>query len=204
MNTINISASKFKTKRPLILIMLTCILPILASYTAFYLLPKRENTVNHGILVNPQRDIPEIKLLENKSLYDFKGKWILLIANSSNCDDKCAKKLYIMRQLRHTQGKEAGRIVPIWLITDNNPVSEQLSKAYADDIGAVKFLRLQQDATSISNTNNVYNWLNIGDIKNNIYLIDPQQHLMMYYNEKHEPKGMIKDITKLLKWSRVG
>ena len=37
-----------------------------------------------------------------------------------------------------------------------------------------------------------------------VYLIDPLGYLMMYYAPEAEPKGMLKDLKKLLKYSRFG
>jgi len=37
-----------------------------------------------------------------------------------------------------------------------------------------------------------------------VYLVAPLGNLMMYYQPDAEPRGMIKDLQKLLKYSRVG
>ncbi len=192
----------------MLIMLLMCLTPVIASYAAYYFFkPSAKN--NHGTLVTPQKDIPIIStvkmentILSVNNLQELKGKWLFIIANSAECDEACAKRLYIIRQLRNSQGKEANRIVPVWLITDDKQVNPVITRAYNDYLAAVKFVRIDKQSL-----NSLENWLYVSsnhDYKNNIYIVDPNQHLMMYYSKEHEPKGMIKDITKLLKWSRIG
>ncbi len=44
---------------------------------------------------------------------------MLLLADSSQCDERCQRNLMYMRQVRLAQGKEAGRIERVWLVTDD-------------------------------------------------------------------------------------
>jgi hypothetical protein len=37
-----------------------------------------------------------------------------------------------------------------------------------------------------------------------VYLVDPLGNLMMYYLPDANPRGMIKDLHRLLKYSRIG
>jgi cytochrome oxidase Cu insertion factor (SCO1/SenC/PrrC family) len=38
----------------------------------------------------------------------------------------------------------------------------------------------------------------------NIYLVDPLGNLMMYYPSDADPRGMIQDLQRLLKYSQIG
>jgi cytochrome oxidase Cu insertion factor (SCO1/SenC/PrrC family) len=37
-----------------------------------------------------------------------------------------------------------------------------------------------------------------------VYIIDPLGNLMMYYPPDADPSGMLKDLKKLLKYSKIG
>lgn len=197
---------KNNTKATITAMILVCLAPIIASYSAYYIF-KPTKKLNYGILINPQRPAPSLdmedsKLNSIKNIRDLKGKWILLINNASTCDENCVKKLYTIRQLRLSQGREANRVVPVLIINDNKPISPTLIKSYNDYLANVKFAYINNKDIPALNK-----WLTIKDnekISDNIYLIDPNQNLMMYYLPTHEPKGMIKDLSKLLKWSRIG
>ena len=41
-------------------------------------------------------------------------------------------------------------------------------------------------------------------LKEGLYLIDPLGNLMMQYNNKREGTGLIKDLKRLLRYSRIG
>jgi len=197
---------KNNTKATMIAMILVCLAPIIASYSAYYIF-KPTKKVNYGILINPQRTAPSLTMEYSnlntiKNIQELKGKWILLINNTSDCDENCVKKLYTIRQLRLSQGRQANRIVPLLIINDNNPMSPTLIKSYNDYLANVKFAYISDKDIPALNK-----WLSIKDnekISNNIYLIDPNQNLMMYYLPTHEPKGIIRDLSKLLKWSRIG
>ncbi len=203
--------SKMRNKFNIFTIIFVCISPIIASYIFFYYI-KPSKTINYGHLVSPQIKMPNFNIINYKThemknyknFSDFSGKWVLMIIGNSNCVDQCVKNLYTIRQLRLSQGKEASRIVPLWVILDNKDINPILTKAYNDNIAAVNFSYIQQK--DISMLNNILSQVNnVGsDIVNNIYLIDPQQSLIMYYKPDNKPSGIIKDLTKLLKWSRIG
>jgi hypothetical protein len=40
--------------------------------------------------------------------------------------------------------------------------------------------------------------------KNHLYLVDPLGNIFMYYQKDFNPKGLKKDIKKILKVSRIG
>ncbi len=196
-----------KNKLTLITLLAMSLAPILLGTILYLYFPIAQKN-NYGTLVQPQKDLPNIHINQQPFLSEFKGKWLMLIINSGQCNEECVKRLYIMRQLRATQGKEANRIVPIWLISDAHTIDPNIKKAYNDNIGGVKFIHLPAEHVTTLKT-----WLNIdnkqyhnNDNQHNIYILDPKQHLMMYYTlqQQQNPKGMIKDISKLLKWSSIG
>src|SRR5688572_12209562 len=83
-----------------------CAAPVVASYVAFYFMPPASYT-NYGELLET-RPLPPARLqLTDGMAFELerlKGKWLLLMVDSGNCDEFCRRKLFNLRQLRLTQG----------------------------------------------------------------------------------------------------
>ncbi|WP_394779008.1 SCO family protein [Undibacterium sp.] len=193
--TVNKTSGRWK----LFLIIFICASPLVFSYLAYYVI-KPEGRTNYGAILDPrQYPMPKLEssLLggEAKELDAYKGKWIMLVADSGDCADACKKKLYDMRQLRLIQGKEMDRIERVWLITDDKPVDTMLIREY----DGMHMLHAKPDLVKA--------WLPVEqgtDIRDHIYMIDPLGNLMMRFPKDADPNKIKKDIIKLLKASSIG
>ena len=116
----------------MLLVLLVCAAPVLASYFAYYVV-RPEGRRNFGELIEPQRALPDqagISLSGEKSnLKALQGQWLLLSVSGGACDAACARHLYLQRQLRESLGKDRDRLDWVWLITDDAVVNEQLLPA---------------------------------------------------------------------------
>ena len=99
----------------MIIIALVCAAPVLASYFTYYVI-RPEGRRNHGVLIEPQRPLPDIATtaLDGRagSLRDLKDQWLLVSVAGGACDATCQNHLYLQRQLREGLGKEKDRRVP--------------------------------------------------------------------------------------------
>lgn len=181
-------------------ILAVCAAPLIASYFAYYVIQPSGRT-NYGALIDPRAyPIPatlDATALDGKpdSLAHYKGKWIMLSVDKSDCDAQCTAKLQKMRQLRVMQGKNMERIERVWLLTDNQPVETMLLREY----DGTRMLRVKPDA--------VATWLPAEQghaVTDHIYMIDPLGNLMMRFPKDADPSKMKKDIGRLLKASRIG
>jgi cytochrome oxidase Cu insertion factor (SCO1/SenC/PrrC family) len=183
----------------LLAVLAVCAAPLFASYFTYYVL-KPQSRTNYGTLIDPRAyPIPALGAagLDGKpaALEAFKGKWIMLQVNDADCQDHCKTKLFQMRQLRLTQGKNMERIERVWLITDDQPVETLIMREY----DGTRMLRAQPQA--------VRNWLPTepgATPADHIYLIDPLGNLMMRFPKDADPNKIKKDLTKLLKASSIG
>ena len=184
-----------KGRRTLVLVAAVCVLPLLAAYIA-YLGWRPEHRVNHGELLATVR-LPSAQLtdLAGKSFSSdvLQGKWLLVTIQSPSCDERCQRKLYFIRQVRTAQGENMGRIGRLWLIEGAGAPDPKLLAEHPGLLVA----RAQDPA-----------WLSAFPIKDNaaadIFLIDPLGNLVLRYGDDVDPKGMIKDLTRLLKVSQIG
>lgn len=185
---------------PLWILIAVCVAPVIASYLAYYVFDFDARS-NHGELIEPQRDVPAWSLRAlNGEAFDparLRGKWTMVSIGSGACDEACAKRLFVMRQVRATTGKERDRVERVWIATDARTPRAELIAAQeglrmlrADDAGAV---RAFFDAATDGQPSEDF-----------IYMIDPLGHLMMRWPKDVDPKGMIKDVSRLLRASRIG
>jgi len=128
-------------------------------------------------------------------LATLRGRWFLLMADGAACDERCERKLYHLRQLRTMQGKEMERVERVWLIDDRGEPAERLRGPYAGT-----WIVREPDASLMA----ALPVPEGGSLRDHIYLVDPLGNLMMRYPPDADPTRIRKDMTRLLKYSRIG
>ena len=128
---------------------------------------------------------------------ELRGNWLFLMADSGNCDDYCQSKLYVMRQIRLTQGKDQERIERVWLIADGVRPAPSIEVEYQ---GTRTILLATDDFLARLPAS--------GSPRDHIYLVDPFGNLMMRFPRNVDPQRMKYDISKLMKisggWIQTG
>jgi hypothetical protein len=193
-------ASRWRRYRTLYLLLALCVAPVLASYLAYYVIPPAART-NYGDLVLPQRPAPALALARldgsRVEMAALRGQWLMLHVDEAACGAACRRKLWNMRQVRLTQGKDRDRIERVWLITDAAPLETILLREYEGtlflranraELGA--FLALPADPGA--------------RLMDHIWLVDPLGNLMLRWPKNQDPNRVKKDLTKLLRASRIG
>ncbi len=180
-----------KSRRTLLLIGLVTLAPVIASYVAYYWFP-RDRQVNYGELL-PTAPVPELRgALPNGEpfkLADLQGKWVLAVAAAGGCDASCAQALYATRQARTIQGREMDRVVRVLLVTDDARVDASVFAEHPD------LLRARVAPADLAR------WPSRGE---RIVLVDPLGNLVLAYPRNPDIKALAKDLTRLLKASRIG
>ena len=200
------SAINARTRRgriQMLLLLLACASPVLASYFAYYVIKPEGGKTNFGTLVYPAQEF-------NSAWLDapLQGKWTLLIARpAGECqikDEKCVEALFLMRQTRVAMGRESKRVQLIWVNTDGKLVDPELLKAYDEQTAGLKVVPLPADPKSRAEFNA---WLNKEGAGKEIQLIDPSPAKMMFFPVTNSPKefaNIKKDLEKLLKLNHKG
>ena len=99
-----------------------CVAPVIASYVAFYFAPPASYMPTTASCSKRGRcPTCALQLTDGTpfQLSRLKGKWVLLMVDSGDCDEFCRRKLFTLRQLRLSQGKDMERIERVWLISDD-------------------------------------------------------------------------------------
>lgn len=187
----------------MLLVLLICAAPVIASYFTYYVI-RPEGRTNHGVLIDPQREMPAAlpltgldgRRVEPASL---KGQWLLVVVAGGACDAGCEKQLYLQRQLRESLGKEKDRVDRVWLVDDDAPVRPELLPA----LTGASVLRAPREALA--------QWLNPGEgqaLEAPFYVVDPMGRWMMRFPVPAEPARIKRDLEKLLRasgsWDTAG
>jgi hypothetical protein len=192
--------SPWRRYRPLVLLLAVCIAPVLASYTAYYVLPPSGRT-NYGALIEPQRPLPALSLRQLDgtpvAAGSLRGAWVMVQVDASACDARCENKLWQMRQVRLTAGKDADRVRRLWLILDDAPLATRILREYDGTL----FLRARAEEVTAFLPLPAEPQAQLAD---HIWLIDPLGNLMMRWPKDADPSRMKKDLLRLLKASGIG
>jgi len=176
------------------------VLPLLFSFWAYYATDWRPaGHVNHGELISPARPLPHVELprvqgdRESRDL--FKRKWTLVYIGGGNCDDSCRRALYFMRQTRLGLNNEMTRVERVFLANGNCCNQDYLMQDYTgldvfDASGPAASILLARFPST--------------DRENSLFVVDPLGNLMMRYDDRHNPKGFLQDLQKLLRLSHIG
>lgn len=158
-----------------------------------------EGSVHHGRLLEPA--VP-VAYLQGRTAAGarlgtdwLQGYWTLVYVDDGSCGSDCQDGLYAMRQVRVALGKESHRVRNL-LLQPRPPAAELenwLAREHPQLTAAVT------DAASEAALERPF-----GDRERGIYLIDPLGNLLMRYRVGDDPRGMLKDLTRLLKLSKIG
>lgn len=181
-----------KTRKILLLLGTISLAPFVASLLLYYLWEPQTFT-NYGELlkVTPLADVAVAERDGKVFRFDeLRGKWVFLMVDSGGCDDYCQSKLYLMRQIRLTQGNNRERVERLWLIPDGLRPARALETQY------------QGTRQLMSDADQVLRLLPAPrSVRDHIYLVDPFGNLMMRFPRDADPQRVKQDITKLVKVS---
>ena len=196
--TVHVADTHWRRRRTLYLVLLVCLAPVVASYLAYYVMPPGGRT-NYGELVAPQRPVPPLQLRQLDGtpfeLASLRGRWVLLHVDAAQCADSCQRKLWKMRQVRLTTGKERERVERVFLVIDTAPLETMLLREYE----GTRFLRA--NLTELGLLLQAKDAIELADP---IWVVDPLGHLMMRWPRDADPSRMKRDLDRLLRASRVG
>jgi hypothetical protein len=137
---------------------------------------------NYGELIAP-------RTLSGPPFDALRGKWVLVSFDSAACGARCERKLYFMRQLRRAQAQDMERVERLWLLIDSAVPDKDLLPAFEGT-------RVAADGRAVPQFP--------GNVVEHIYLVDPLGNLMLRFPPDPDPSRMIKDLQRLLKYSRIG
>lgn len=182
------------------------LIPLLASFWLYYGTSWRPpDRVNHGVLISPPRrlagvDLPRVDLGQSGELSApaatlFRGTWTLAYVGDGTCDPACRRTLYVMRQTRLALGTDLTRVARVFLVTGNCCAKAFLAREHA---GLVVL-----DATGTAGRK-LLGQFPAGSRAYSLFIVDPLGNLMMRYDVRRNPRGLLIDLRRLLALSDIG
>lgn len=189
----------------MLLVLLFCAAPVVASYLTFYLWRPSAST-NYSTLVTPTRSLPALKLatLEGQPVEasTLRGQWLLLVVSTGPCETDCERRLLVQRQLREMLGRERDRLDKLWLHAGPGEPPPPLREAA---LAAPGMTVLRADAAELAA------WLAPEpgrQLEEHLYLADPMGEWMMRLPVQPDPSRVKRDLERLLRasasWDRPG
>jgi len=177
----------------LILLVLIFAAPMTVSSVLYFFTDVgRADRGEHGELVMPPVLLPDLTLIDpGGPAAHLHGKWTLLLAVDGNCDAECESSLYMLRQLRLALGKNIHRVQRVLVV--NAAPDQVLSAAQR---GAWPGQLLLDGRTTEAGA--------AVPVDGAVYLCDPLGNLMMRYPAGTPPEGIVRDLKRLLHYSRIG
>ncbi len=178
----------------MLIIVALCAAPTIAAYVAYYLV-KPSGRTKAGTLLEPQRPVGALggELADGARfrLSDLHGRWILLAVQPGACEDACRRRLWVMRQVRLTTGRERDRVERV-VLTGATPLPPAV---IAEHPGLVVARSDVGPALPVDDGTRA---------ADHLWIVDPLGNLMMRFPADVDPNRMKKDLAKLLKNSRIG
>jgi hypothetical protein len=178
------------------------VLPVAGSFWLYYGANWRPaGHVNRGELISPARPLPDepLPIVSSAGVRAaanvFRKRWALVYVGDGGCDQRCQYALHVMRQTWLALNTDAPRVERVFLATGNCCAPSALSNAQPGLIA--------QDA-SVTSGGKLVAVFPREDREEMIFLVDPLGNLMMRYDLRHDPKGLLQDLRRLLQLSHIG
>ncbi len=171
----------------------------LAFYTYYGTAWRPGGRVNHGSLVSPPRPLPPAALPrvppDTPGAVTFRGDWTLVYVGDGACDEDCRRALLLMRQTRLGLNADMSRVGRMWLATGKccaaqGPAPREAGLVVLDASGPAAGALLQAFPAA--------------GRAHSVFVVDPLGNLMMSYDARSDPHGLLEDLRKLLRLSHIG
>ncbi|MGZ5130781.1 MAG: hypothetical protein ACXWCU_17845 [Caldimonas sp.] len=201
-------------RRQMLLVLLVCAAPVLASYLA-YLGVRPHALTNYSELIVPPRPLPAtlpLAGLDGSAVAppSLRGQWLLVVVSGGACDAVCERHLWLQRQLHESLGRDKDRIDKVWLVDDAALPRGATLAAIGADPGA-KPAGLTPATVLRAGRSSLARWLEPAPgrtLEDHLYVVDPQGDWMMRVPPDADPAKLKRDVEKLLRasagWDRPG
>jgi hypothetical protein len=164
--------------------------PVAASFILYYGMDWRPSGgTNHGELYTPAPLPAGAAPLAER-------RWALVYAGDGACDENCRRSLVFARQTRLSLNQDMTRVNRVFLATGNC-----CDRAYlAGEHEGLAVLDVAADPALAP----VLAALPATEREHSLYIVDPLGNLVMRYDTRTPPRGLLEDLKKLLKLSHIG
>jgi hypothetical protein len=188
-----------RNRRTLLTLALLFLLPPVTAFFLYYGSSWRPaHRVNHGELVTPARPLPRTRLAPQGggvAAATFGEKWSLVYIADGPCGGSCRRSLYLMRQTRLALDQDMARVARKMLVSAPCGACAPLAR---EDPGLEML-----DARGPAGAELLREFPAAGR-EHRVFVVDPLGNLVMSYDARRDPHGLLEDLKKLLKLSHIG
>jgi len=180
-----------RQRRTMLLLLALFFVPIAAAFFLYYGIGWHPaGGTNHGELYTPARPLPA------SSAPLARKQWSLLYAGDGACDDNCRRALVFARQTRLSLNQEMTRLNRVFIATGHCCDRAYLAAAHPGlaVLDAAADPRLATLVAALPATDRDYS----------LFIVDPLGNLVMRYDTRKDPHGLLDDLKKLLNLSHIG
>lgn len=182
--------SKAPQRRMMLMLLAVFLLPLVAAFVLYYGLGWRPaGSTNHGELLEPFQQLGD----ESAALRE---KWALVYVGDGRCDEDCRRALLVGRQTRLSLNQEMTRVNRALFATAGCCDLKFLDEAHA---GIKVFDVSEPDARD-----GLLALLPPGDHRHHLFVVDPIGNIVLRFDTRQNPRGLLDDMKKLLKLSHIG
>lgn len=196
------SALRARNLRMLALLAGLFLLPLLLAFCTYYGSSWRPGShVNHGALITPPRPLLPAQLPEvlpgapAPGAAPFGGKWSLVYIGRGDCDSACSQALFVMASARLALNSELTRVRQVFLASSECCARARLAQEHP----GLLVLDAQADAATP-----LLAQFPADEREHTVFVVDPLGNLMMRYDARHNSRGLLEDLQKLLRLSHIG
>jgi len=180
--------------RPLLLILALLILPFIIGGGLYAWGWRPAQASSHGELITPPRELPPLFDATGTRLDKaaFNDHWSLVVAGAGPCEAACKKWIVATRQIHVALYKQMSRVQRSWLTDQSAPDSAAL-------------LALQPDLQTLVATDSVArSAFDLDAAGHRVYVLDPTGRIILRYAPDTDPRGILKDMERLLRYAWAG
>jgi len=157
-------------------------------------------TTNKGELITPARPLPEVPFTLPDGTTSARAallreKWSLVYIGSGGCAEDCRQALWTMRQTRQLLAADMDRVQRVFIVRSDCCNMEFLATEHPG---------LEVVKADDPSTGDFFALFPATEPTHSIYVVDPLGNLMMRFDARENPKGLLSDMKKLLKLSHIG
>jgi len=185
------------------------LLPLVMAFVIYYGTGWRPSAhVNHGRLIDPPRPLPAVTLprvgvdspggaapgAAQATAGALRSRWSLVYVGAGECDTACRQALYVMRQTRLGLNNDMTRVERVFLVSgaccDRTFLAREHPGLQVLDASAPAAQPLLAQFPA--------------ERAHTLFVVDPLGNLMLDYDARGDPHGLLEDLKKLLRLSHIG
>ena len=194
MSTMTAPTPKRHRYRPLLLILALLLLPFAIGGGLYTWGWRPDKSGNHGELLNPARPLPPLSDATGQALApaDFNDHWSLVVAGSGPCGEACLQWIVATRQVHVALYKQMSRVQRVWLTDLATPDAAPLLAIQPDLHAAIATGAAARAAFDLDGAGH------------RVYVVDPMGRIILRYAPDANPRDILKDMERLLRYAWAG